>query len=153
MNILMVASEATPFAKTGGLADVLGGLPPALAARGEQCRRCHSSLPAESLSAPSARGLSQSLDSAGPRLSSGCASRRRTQRYILFRQLPAFVRSQWNLRRRAGGFPDNYMRFAVLSMAAIGVARYLFRPDIIHTHDWQAALVPVYIREHFNTRS
>ena len=35
MNILMVASEATPFAKTGGLADVLGGLPPALAARGE----------------------------------------------------------------------------------------------------------------------
>src|SRR5260221_13706195 len=36
MKILMVASEATPFSKTGGLADVIGGLPAALAARGEQ---------------------------------------------------------------------------------------------------------------------
>ena len=35
-------------------------------------------------------------------------------------------------------------------MAALGVARYLFRPDIIHSHDWQAALVPVYMREHFH---
>ena len=35
MNVLMVASEATPFAKTGGLADVIGGLPAALAAHGE----------------------------------------------------------------------------------------------------------------------
>ncbi len=34
-------------------------------------------------------------------------------------------------------------------MAAIGVARHLFRPDILHLHDWQAALAPVYLREHF----
>ncbi len=38
----------------------------------------------------------------------------------------------------AGDFPDNHVRFAVLSMAAIGVARHLFRPDILHLHDWQA---------------
>ena len=37
------------------------------------------------------------------------------------------------------------------SMAAVGVARYLFRPQIIHVHDWQAALTPVYIRQHFGT--
>ena len=36
MKILMVASEATPYAKTGGLADVIGALPHALAARGEE---------------------------------------------------------------------------------------------------------------------
>jgi starch synthase len=48
-----------------------------------------------------------------------------------------------------GDFPDNYLRFAVLSMAAIGVARRLFRPDVFHLHDWQAALTPVYLREHF----
>ena len=35
-------------------------------------------------------------------------------------------------------------------MAALGVARHLFRPDILHAHDWQAALVPVYLREHFH---
>jgi starch synthase len=43
---------------------------------------------------------------------------------------------------------DNDMRFAVLSMAALGVARYLFRPQIIHAHDWQAALTPVFLRQH-----
>jgi starch synthase len=47
-------------------------------------------------------------------------------------------------------YVDNHMRFAVLSMAAVGVARYLFRPQIIHVHDWQAALTAVYVRQHFS---
>jgi starch synthase len=52
----------------------------------------------------------------------------------------------------AGGadYADNHVRFAVLSMAALGVARYLFRPQIMHVHDWQAALLPVYLRQHFS---
>ena len=45
-----------------------------------------------------------------------------------------------------GDFPDNAVRFGALSEAAIGVVRHLFRPDIIHCHDWQSALLPVYIR-------
>src|SRR5208337_1148321 len=49
----------------------------------------------------------------------------------------------------AGDFPDNHLRFAVLSMAALGVMRYLFRADLLHLHDWQAALTAVYLREHF----
>ncbi len=36
-------------------------------------------------------------------------------------------------------------------MAAIGVARHLFRPDVLHLHDWQAALTPVYLSEHFRS--
>ncbi len=47
-------------------------------------------------------------------------------------------------------YPDNHLRFAVLSMAALGVARHLFRPRIIHVHDWQAALLPAYLRQHFS---
>ena len=44
-------------------------------------------------------------------------------------------------------YPDNHIRFAVLNQAAIGVARYIFRPDVFHAHDWQAGLLPVYLRE------
>jgi starch synthase len=49
----------------------------------------------------------------------------------------------------SGDFPDNALRFAVFSRAALGVVRHLFRPDIIHCHDWQTALVPVYLRRVF----
>ncbi len=43
-------------------------------------------------------------------------------------------------------FPDNHVRFAMLSRAALAIARRVFRPRIFHCHDWQAALVPVYLR-------
>src|SRR5437763_8488634 len=46
-------------------------------------------------------------------------------------------------------YPDNHIRFAVFARAALGVARYLFRPDILHCHDWQAGLVPAYLRSTF----
>src|SRR5207248_2829174 len=45
--------------------------------------------------------------------------------------------------------PDNHIRFAVFSRAALAVARYLFRPDILHCHDWQSGLVPAYLRSTF----
>jgi starch synthase len=45
-----------------------------------------------------------------------------------------------------GDFADNHVRYAVLSRAALVVARWVFRPDILHCHDWQAGLVPVYLR-------
>jgi starch synthase len=48
-------------------------------------------------------------------------------------------------------FPDNHIRYGVLSMAALGVARHLFPANIIHAHDWQTGLLPVYLREHFST--
>ena len=43
-------------------------------------------------------------------------------------------------------YPDNHIRFAVFARAALGVARYLFRTEIFHCHDWQAGLVPAYLR-------
>jgi len=48
-------------------------------------------------------------------------------------------------------YPDNHIRFAVFSMAAVGVARHLFRPQVIHCHDWQSGLVPVYIYQFFRS--
>src|SRR5437763_1133611 len=46
-------------------------------------------------------------------------------------------------------YPDNHIRFAVFACAALGVARHLFLPDILHCHDWQAGLVPAYLRTTF----
>ena len=46
-----------------------------------------------------------------------------------------------------GDFPDNHIRFAVLSKAAIEIARRLFAADILHCHDWQASLVPAYLKD------
>jgi starch synthase len=46
----------------------------------------------------------------------------------------------------SGDYPDNYLRFAVFSRAALELVRRVFRPQVIHCHDWQAALAPVYLR-------
>jgi starch synthase len=48
-------------------------------------------------------------------------------------------------------YPDNHIRFAVFCRAALTVARRLFRTDILHCHDWQAGLVPAYLRTTFAT--
>jgi len=148
MNILMVASEAAPFAKTGGLADVLGSLPVALQARGERVAVVipdyrgnhypHATREAyRYLWIPIGSGYNVDL----------YQTTERGVTYYFVRCPELYDRD--GIYGPGAGFPDNYLRFAVLSMAALGVARHLFRPDILHAHDWQAALVPVYLREHF----
>ncbi len=149
MKILIVASEATPYSKTGGLADVIGALPPALAKRGEQVAVV---LPGyrenvyptalraayRKLSIPLGPGYTVDIEE---------TTDRGVTWYFVFCP-PLFDREGLY---GAGGrdHPDNAIRFAVFSRAALAVARHLFRPDIIHCHDWQTALVPVYIRHIF----
>jgi starch synthase len=153
MNILMIASEATPFAKTGGLADVLGALPAALVERGEQVAVV---LPAyrESRYPNPTREVYRSMwipIGPGYMVDIQQSSLQVGDRGVtyFFVQCPALYDRDGIYGTAAGDFPDNHLRFAVLAMAGVGVARYLFRPDILHLHDWQAALAPVYIREHF----
>jgi starch synthase len=149
MNILMVASEATPFAKTGGLADVLGALPAALQARGEQTavvlpayrQNQYSNEPRVAY-----RGLWVPI---GPGYLVNIYQTTERGVTFYFVDCPPLFDREGIYGAGGADYPDNYTRFAVLSMAAVGVARYLFRPQIIHAHDWQAALAPVYIRQHF----
>lgn len=151
MNVLMVASEATPFAKTGGLADVIGGLPAALAARGENVavvipdyrENVYPIPPAvayRNLSIPIGPGFVADLYQA-------------TERGVTFYfvHCPALFDRDGIYASGGVDHPDNHIRFAVLSMAGLAVARYLFTPNIIHSHDWQAALAPVYLHEHFQS--
>jgi starch synthase len=149
MNILMVASEATPFAKTGGLADVVGALPPALVERGEQVAVVLPAYRENHYPQPTREAYRDLRIPIGPGYTVDIQQTTNGGVTNYFVDCPALYNRDGIYGSPAGDFPDNHLRFAVLSMAAIGVARHLFRPDIVHLHDWQAALTPVYIREHF----
>jgi starch synthase len=144
LKILMVASEATPFAKTGGLADVVGALSPALRARGEEVailmpRYRHISVQGLPL-------VYQDL-----RVWLGLASYtanvyRATERdvpYYLVDCPPLYDRDGLYGDPSGSDYEDNHIRFAVLSRVALTLVRDVFRPHVIHCHDWQAALTPI----------
>ena len=140
----MVASEATPFSKTGGLADVIGGLPAALAARGEQVAVVTPAYRQNQYPNPPREAYRNLWIPLGPGYAVDVYEVVERNVTFYFVHCPA-------LYDRDGiyGFADDHIRFGVLCMTALGVARHLFPANIIHTHDWQTALVPVYIREHF----
>ncbi len=148
IKVLMVASEAAPFAKTGGLADVVGALPPALQPFGIE--------PAVVLP----RHRSVRLDDAERVYANlPIVLGARTFQVDVFlatvRNVPFFLIENRELFDRdgiygdpRGAYWDNTTRFAVLSRAALAVARHLFLPNVFHCHDWQASLVPVYLRHY-----
>ncbi len=149
LKILMVASEATPFAKTGGLADVVGSLPAGLQSQGHQVvlvlpwyRRIHEQYnelcpPRQKLQVPFG-GLIRET------------SLRKTERNsvtVYFIDKPEFYDRSNLYGENGADYPDNAERFGFLSRAALELTRRVsFIPDVIHTHDWQTGLVPVYLR-------
>jgi starch synthase len=144
-NVLMVASEAAPFCKTGGLADVVGALPAALRERGDDVRVV---LPAYRINRYSGTPREVWRNLWVPILGDGvtCDIYETSERGV-----PFYLVDCPALYDRNGiyGFGDDHYRYAVLSLAAIGVARNLFRPEIFHCHDWQTALLPLYVRDNF----
>jgi starch synthase len=143
----MVSPEASPWAKSGGLADVLGALPNALARMGHQVATV---IPRymSAKNAPATRVIR------GLRIPLG----KRAFEVAIW-QLPSdggtlFLMDQPELFDRPGlygdehgDFPDNHIRFALLSKAALEISRRLFPVDIIHCHDWQTSLVPAYLKD------
>jgi starch synthase len=145
----MVASEAAPFAKTGGLADVMGSLPAALARLGDEVAVL---LPRyrNIVTAPADRIYENLAVRVGPRRFSVGIDQivRQGVRYLFADCPPLYDRA--GIYNEAGvDYPDNHIRFAVLNQTAIEVARRIFLPDVFHAHDWQAGLLPVLLRENF----
>jgi starch synthase len=148
-KILMVTSEATPFAKTGGLADVVGSLSPALRARGEDVAVFLPRYRAISLD-----GLTRVYDDLPIWLGPLCYSASLYQGEdrgvpYYFLDCPPLFDRDGLYGDAVGDYPDSHLRFAAFSRAALDLVRRIFRPQIIHCHDWQAALVPIYIRTLF----
>jgi starch synthase len=148
MKVLSVASEAVPLIKTGGLADVVGALPGALAVHGVEVRTLLPGYPAV-LAALGKKSRVHAYDS----LFGGKAA-------IVGSKaggLDVLVLDAPHLYDRPGGpygqptgadWPDNWRRFAALGRAAADIvagADTKFKPDLVHAHDWQAAMAPAYV--------
>lgn len=148
-KILMVTSEAAPFAKTGGLADVLGALPQALVQGGHEVMVVMPAYGNANL-----KGAERFYNELPVWMTGGyynCALDRIDRngvRYVFVNCPPLYGR-QGLYGDMWGDFGDNPVRFAVLSRAAIEIAQRIFLPDILHCHDWQGSLAPVYLKTEY----
>lgn len=145
----MVASEAAPLAKTGGLADVVGSLPAALAAEGWQAAVVlprYGSVPLDGARRIFDR-LVIRLGSEDYQTSVWVAEAGGTAHFLV--DCPPLYDRPGYYGVAGADFPDNHIRFAVFCRAALEVHRRLYRADVIHCHDWQSGLVPTYLRTLF----
>ena len=147
-RVLSVASEAVPLLKTGGLADVVGALPGALAAVGWQMR----------VLMPAYRGLRARIADwpvvmSDADLFGGPAVVRAGAvggvGMLLLDAPHLFDRDGGPYAGPGGDWGDNPQRFAALSWIAARIAREGlaegWRPEVLHCHDWQAGLAPAYL--------
>ncbi|MGD0498513.1 MAG: glycogen synthase GlgA [Bryobacteraceae bacterium] len=144
----MVTPEAAPFAKTGGLADVVGSLPAALRAYGDEVAVLIPRYGGIDL-----QGLRRVFDFLPIHFG---AARYDCSVYQAPGDFPFYLLDCPPLYDRKGlygesgvDYPDNAVRFATFCRGALEVARRLFRTEIFHCHDWQAGLVPAYLRSTF----
>ncbi len=148
LRILIAASEAVPFSKTGGLADVVGALPQVLAR--EKLEVAVVVPRYKSTKLEKAKVLSESLTiPLGPQLHFPRileAPRKAKVRWLLVDYPPFFDRDQLYVGPDGKDQPDNPERFSLFSRCVLEIAKSVFRPDVIHCHDWQAGLVPVLLR-------
>ncbi len=147
-RILMAASEMTPFAATGGLGDVLGALPPALAARGAHV---HVVLPAYRTPAITAAAAPVRTTLMVPQRDgvreAGLATLKHGDLAVSFVVADDYFGRPGLYGDPAGDFGDNAERFAFFAHAVVAlIARLDPAPDVVHCHDWQSALVPALLR-------
>jgi starch synthase len=152
IRVLSVVSEIYPVIKTGGLADVAGALPIALEAEGIETRTLVPGYPAVMDALEKAELLLESPVFGGPaRLMAGSVGALN----LMVLDAPHLFARPGNPYLTPDGqdWPDNGLRFAALALTAWGIgtgAVSSFVPQIVHAHDWQAALTPAYV--HYSGR-
>lgn len=145
-KVLFVAAECAPFAKTGGLADVVGALPKALRRRGADVR----------VVMPLYAGIRwDDLETLDGALAVPVAGENRFGAVRLGRvpgtDVPVYFLEHRGYFDRPDvygrpEYSDNVERFTFLSRAALELCKVLgWTPDVVHAHDWHTALVPVYL--------
>jgi len=154
MNILFVASEVVPFAKTGGLADVASALPKALALLGHDVRIV---LPLYQQVTREAFGLKPTEVTCSVAMRRGRHGQRTARMWeatlpqssvITYFVECAELFDRPGLYQQADGkdFPDNLERFSLFSQAALAMLpRINWPPDVVHVHDWQASLASAHL--------
>ena len=149
MKILFAASEVAPFAKTGGLADVAGSLPPAIASLGHEVRvvmpyyrqvGMHASNLKQVATFPVPLGTwEERCDVLEGRMGRDIV--------VYFIKKDIYYDRPELYRTARTDYPDNAERFIFFSRAIPELCRALgYSPDIIHGNDWQTALIPLYLK-------
>ena len=148
LKVLFVVSECVPFAKTGGLADVAGALPIALSARGHDVRvvlpryqvtkRFAATRRPEALAVPV--GTGEAWASIWETKLPGSEAKA----YLL--EHDALFERDGIYGDKGGDFGDNLARYTFLSRGALRLCEAIdWIPDVVHAHDWQASLAPVFL--------
>lgn len=148
MNILFAASEAVPFVKSGGLADVIGSLPVALTRGNADVR----------VILPKYEEIPEEFKEKLETIATFSVWVGWRNQYVGIQHLEwngihwYFIDNEYYFRRRGlYGYDDDPERFAFFSIAVLeALPRLDFKPDIIHSHDWQTGLIPYLIRTRFS---
>jgi len=150
MHIAFVASECVPFSKTGGLADVVGALPRALAASGHQVSVYLPRYRQTKLTNPQTvvSSITVPFDDRY-RFCSVVTEGNHSGIDFYFVDYPPYFDRDALYGTPSGDYPDNAERFALFSRAVLEASKILGVPNIFHCHDWQSALVPVLLRTQY----
>ncbi len=147
MHIAFAASECVPFSKTGGLADVIGALPPALAHLGHQVTVYLPRYRSTKLENPRTviSSITVPFDDRY-RFCSVVDGGKNSGVQFYFIEYPPFFDRDGLYGTPLGDYHDNAERFAMFSRAVLEASKVLGAPDILHCHDWQTALIPILLK-------
>jgi len=149
LRVLFVASEAVPFAKTGGLADVVGTLPYALKEVGAEVRVLMPYYGAVKQGKIPMTAAAENLEGhmGATRLAFDVMTPASGDSPFYFVERDEFFERSQLYGTPKGDYFDNLERFSFFCSTILPVCQNLgFQPDVIHCHDWQASLAPVYLR-------
>ena len=147
MKVLFVASEAAPFIKTGGLADVMGALPKALQGLGVET----------ALVIPNYGTIGEEYKSLMETVYTGTVDLSWRNQYMGVQKLVYngltvyFIDNEYYFKReKLYGFDDDAERFAYFAKAVLAMLPHIdFMPDVIHSNDWHTGLLGAYLKEDF----
>lgn len=156
MKVLFVASEAVPLVKTGGLADVIGSLPEAVAHLDVDARVVmprYATIEATHLSIENIGVLSHILPPGPDETAPSTATLQRTYVHSGSASTPVYLidAPQYFHRSELYGYDDDILRFGFFSRACLTALPLIaaadgWQPDIIHCHDWHTGLLPAFLR-------
>lgn len=149
MHIVFAASECVPYVKTGGLAEVVGAVPRGVVKLGHHA----------TVYLPYYRQVREHTPEKKPAIASLTIPFQYYNRFaaildggvhdgvqFYFVDCPELFDRESLYSTPAGDYPDNWERFGLFSRAVVEAAKQLGVPNIFHVHDWQAAMIPVYLR-------
>jgi len=149
MHIVFAASECVPFAKTGGLADVVGALPQQLVRMGHRVtvylpyyRQIAMQQQEKIYAVRSITIPFQYYNRFVGILDGG----ERNGVHYYFVDCPELFDREFLYGPPTGDYPDNWERFGLFARAVLEASKLLGVPDVFHVHDWQTGMLPVYLR-------